>query len=105
MRRADSIRIAKLVDTLKKLSPDSLSNVREDIRRQLPDSLRKAIFEKRDSLLLDSLANDSLLTERQRRRLEKRENRTPFFSDSMSFRRVTLTSAVLPGFGQIYNKQ
>ena len=105
VRRADSIRIAKLVDTLKKLSPDSLSNVREDIRRQLPDSLRKAIFEKRDSLLLDSLANDSLLTERQRRRLEKRENRTPFFSDSMSFRRVTLTSAVLPGFGQIYNKQ
>jgi hypothetical protein len=45
------------------------------------------------------------LTERQRKRLERAENRTPFISDSMSFRKVTLTSAVLPGFGQIYNKQ
>ena len=104
-RRTDSIRIAQLVDTLKKLSPDSLSKVREDVRRQLPDSIRKAIFEKRDSLALNSLAKDSTLTERQRLRLERRENRTPFFSDSMSFRRVSLTSAVLPGFGQIYNKQ
>ena len=104
--RMDSVRIAKLVDTLKKLSPDSLANVREDIRRQLPDSIRKAIFEKsRDSLAIDSLALDSTLTERQRKRLERQANRTPFFSDSMSLRRVTLTSLVLPGFGQIYNKQ
>lgn len=104
--RMDSVRIAKLVDTLKKLSPDSLANVREDIRRQLPDSIRKAIFEKsRDSLAIDSLALDSTLTERQRKRIERQANRTPFFSDSMSLRRVTLTSLVLPGFGQIYNKQ
>lgn len=112
VRRADSIRVAKLVDTLKKLTPDSLATVGEEVRKQLPDSLRKAIFAgmksdslKRDSLALDSLAKDSTLTERQRKRLEKRENRTPFFSDSMSFRRVSITSAVLPGFGQIYNKQ
>ena len=111
--RMDSIRIAKLVDTLKKLSPDSLAKVREDIRRQLPDSIRKAIFEaprdslamKRDSLALDSLAKDSTLTERQRKRLERRENHKPFISDSMSLRRVSWTSLALPGFGQIYNKQ
>ena len=102
--RTDSARIAKLVDTLKKISPDSLATIGENIRQQLPDSLRKSIFGV-DSLALDSLAKDSTLTERQRKRLERRENRTPYFSDSMSFRRVCLTSTVLPGFGQIYNKQ
>ena len=112
--RMDSIRVAKLVDTLKKLTPDSLATIGKDIRQQLPDSLRKAIFGEprrdsltmaRDSLALDSLAKDTTLTERQRKRLERKENRTPFISDSMSLRRVCLTSAVLPGFGQIYNKQ
>lgn len=111
VRRADSLRVAKLVDTLKKLSPDSLKTIGEGIRRQLPDSLRRTLFAdipdslKRDSLAVDSLAKDTTLTDRQRKRLERRENRTPFFSDSMSLRRVTMTSVVLPGFGQIYNKQ
>ena len=104
--RIDSTRIAKLVDTLSKLTPDSLATVREDIRQQLPDSIRQRIFGVvRDSLAIDSLAKDTSLTERQLRRIERRENRTPYFSDSMSLRRVALTSAVLPGFGQIYNKQ
>lgn len=110
--RMDSIRIAKLVDTLKKLTPDSLATVGEEIRKQLPDSLRKAIFDglkrdslQRDSLALDSLAKDATLTERQRKRLERREGRTPFISDSMSLRNVCIASAVMPGFGQIYNKQ
>ena len=31
--------------------------------------------------------------------------REPWFSDSMSLSRVCITGAVLPGFGQIYNKQ
>ena len=120
LARMDSIRIATLVDNLKQLTPDSLATVREDIRKQLPDSLRISIFGglrdslsvardslalAKDKLGLDSLAKDTTLTERQLRRLERRENRTPFFSDSMSLRRVCLTSAVLPGFGQIYNKQ
>ena len=107
VRQIDSMRVAKLVDTLRKISADSLKTIGDDVRMQLPDSLRKAIFGglQRDSLAVDSLAMDSTLTERQRKRLERRENHTPFFSDSMSLRRVTLTSAVLPGFGQIYNKQ
>lgn len=107
VRRADSIRIAKLVDTLRKISADSLKTIGNDVRMQLPDSLRKEIFGglQRDSLAVDSLAVDTTLTERQRKRLERRENRTPFFSDSMSLRRVCLSSVVLPGFGQIYNKQ
>lgn len=112
VRRTDSIRVARLVDTLKKLSPDSLATIGDDIRKQLPDSLRKIIFAglqsdslKLDSLALDSLAKDTTLTERQRKRLAWREKHPPFFSDSMSLRRVCWTSAVLPGFGQIYNKQ
>ena len=107
VRQIDSMRVAKLVDTLRKISADSLKTIGDNVRMQLPDSLRKAIFGglQRDSLAVDSLAMDSTLTERQRKRLERRENHTPFFSDSMSLRRVTLTSAVLPGFGQIYNKQ
>ena len=117
--RMDSVRITKLANDLRKLTPDSLATIREDIRKQLPDSLQKSIFGglrdslsmSRDSLAIagklavDSLAKDTTLTERQRKRLERRENRTPFFSDSMSLRKVCLTSAVLPGFGQIYNKQ
>jgi hypothetical protein len=45
------------------------------------------------------------LTAKQRKRLERRENRKPFLSDSMSLRKVCIASALLPGFGQIYNKQ
>ena len=117
VRRADSIRVARLVDTLKKLTPDSLATIGDSLRMQLPDSIRKSIFGglkrdtlavdslKRDSLALDSLAKDTTLTARQRKRLEWREKHPPFFSDSMSLRRVCMTSAVLPGFGQIYNKQ
>ena len=106
-KREDSIRIAKLVDTLRKISPDSLKSIGDNVRLQLPDSLRKEIFGglQRDSLAMDSLAIDSTLTERQRKRLARQENRTPIISDSMSFRNVCITSAVLPGFGQIYNKQ
>ena len=108
--RMDSLRIAQLVDTLKKISPDSLAKVREDIRQQLPDSLRKSIFGRdsiemaRDSIALAASTPDSL-TERQRKRLERKENRTPFISDSMSLRNVCISSAIMPGFGQIYNKQ
>ena len=109
VKRADSIRIATLVDTLRKISPDSLKIIGDEVRMQLPDSLRKEIFGglQRDSLATDSLAMaiDSTLTERQRKRLERQENRKHFISDSMSLRGVCLTSTVLPGFGQIYNKQ
>ena len=115
--RADSMRLAKLVDTLRKISPDSLVNVPDSVRKLLPDTLRTNIFGKiqrdslkvdslsRDSLARDSLARDTLLSEKQRKRLERRENRKPFLSDSMSLRKVCIASALLPGFGQIYNKQ
>lgn len=114
--RADSMRIAKLEAALRSLSTDSLANVTDSVRMLLPDSTRKAIFGalpkdslqldslRRDSLALDSMAGDSL-TAKQRKRLERRENRKPLFSDSMSLRKVCISAALLPGFGQIYNKQ
>ena len=103
--KMDSVRIAKLVDTLKKMSPDSLATLGEVFRQQLPDSLRKSIFGGlADSLQRDSLSRDSL-TAKQRKRLERKENRKPLLSDSMSLRKVSFASALLPGYGQIYNKQ
>ena len=93
---------ATAADSLVGLAPDSL--------RLGPDSL--ALTKPKpttDSLATDSLAADTTrlaqLSEREQRRKERRENRKPFFSDSMSLRKVCITSAVLPGFGQIYNKQ
>ena len=116
LARRDSIRVAKLVDTLKKLTPDSLATLKEPMRNQLPDSIHRRLFAplgpdslKLDSLALDSLARDSLaldsLSAKQRKRLERKENRKPFLSDSMALRKVCYAAAVLPGYGQIYNKQ
>lgn len=111
LARRDSIRVAKLVDTLKKLTPDSLATLKEPMRNQLPDSIHRRLFAPLgpDSLKLDSLARDSLaldsLSAKQRKRLERRENRKPFLSDSMALRKVCYAAAVLPGYGQIYNKQ
>ena len=100
--RRDSIRITKLADSLRTLPKDSLIVVSDSLRMALPDSLRRVIFA--DSVIgnkRDSLAK----AERLRRRIEKRDGKRPFISDSMSLRRVSFTSAILPGFGQIYNKQ
>lgn len=100
--RRDSIRVTKLADSLKMLPKDSLVVVPDSIRMALPDTLRARIFA--DSIIGDK--RDSLAkAERLRRRADKRDGKGPFISDSMSLRRVTMCSAVMPGFGQIYNKQ
>ena len=99
--RADSIRMATLTDSLRKMPMDSLRLVSDSLRMTLPDSLRQTIFP--DSIFAKP---DSVkLSERQLRRIERRENRTPLLSDSMALNRVCLASLALPGFGQIYNKQ
>lgn len=100
--RRDSIRVTKLADSLRTLPKDSLVIVSDSLRMALPDSLRKIIFA--DSVI--GVKQDSLAkAEKLRRRAEKREGKEPFISDSMSLRKVSIFSAVLPGFGQIYNKQ
>ena len=59
---------------------------------------------------MDSLARyeQRLLRAREQDRVDEFGNiipRQPLFSDSSSLSKVCLTSAVLPGYGQIYNKQ
>ncbi len=118
--KADSARVAMLVDSLRKMPADSLAHVADSLKTILPDSVRRVIFAEHgvqvDSLGVDSLARDSLsrdslaldsasLTEKQLKRLQRRENRKPLLSDSMALRKVCWASLVLPGFGQIYNKQ
>ena len=100
--RRDSIRVTQLADSLRALPAESLVNVSDSLRLALPDSLQKAIFtdevwgSKRDSIAR---------AEKLRLRAEKREGKEPFISDSMSLRKMTMLSTVMPGFGQIYNKQ
>lgn len=95
--RADSARVMNVRDSLLRMPTDSLFSVSDSLRMTLPDSVRAEIFP--DSLF------PKPPTERELRRAERRENRKPFISDSMSLRKVSMLSAVLPGFGQIYNKQ
>lgn len=100
--RRNSIRVMQLADSLRTLPADSLINTSDSLRLSLPDSLQKAIFtdevwgNKRDSIAR---------ADKLRQRAEKREGKEPFISDSMSLRKVSMFSAVMPGFGQIYNKQ
>ena len=101
LARADSIRVANLTDSLRKMPTDSLRFVSESLRKTLPDSVRQEIFP--DSIF--AKADSAKLTERQLRRIKRRENRTPLLSDSMSLKHMCWASLALPGFGQIYNKQ
>ncbi len=112
LAKADSARVATLADSLSKIPADSLFAVSDSLRMMLPDSIRRDLFAAvpdspaTDSLAIDSLAGDSvMLTEKQLRRQQRRENRQPLLSDSMALRKVCWASLVLPGFGQIYNKQ
>lgn len=88
---------------------DSLEQARLDSLENLPDEVKR-MSEKRAKRLADSLAR----VQRQRTRaiemgrVDDKGNiipREPWFADSMSLSRVTMTAAVLPGYGQIYNKQ
>ena len=66
--------------------------------------------EKTHRRMLDSLARyeQRLQRAREQDRIDEFGNiipRDPLFSDSSSLSKVCLTAAVLPGYGQIYNKQ
>ena len=100
--RRDSIRVANLVDSLRTLPADSLAVSSDSIRMALPEKLRAEIFESAD---VKALRDSILKADRSLRRTVRKEGKEPFISDSMSLRRVSMLSAVMPGFGQIYNKQ
>ncbi len=91
----------------------------ESLRRNMPDSLRIkfglpiADSLRRDSLSLDSIGaralpdslagTDSLATDSPGKK--RKHERKPLLSDSMSLSKVCWAAAILPGYGQIYNKQ
>ena len=88
---------------------DSLAQARADSLANIPDDMKR-LSEKRAKRLADSLSRVARRYERARELGRLDENgkiipREPWFADSMSLSRVCLTSAVLPGYGQIYNKQ
>lgn len=88
---------ALTTDSMPASPADTLSSQRQHVDSLLAgDSLRDTLT----TGYLDSLeaaAPDSANM--------KRRERKPFISDSMGLSRVCWVSAVLPGFGQIYNKQ
>lgn len=105
----DSTIMAGAADSLKRLVADSLLLGKNSLQTALPDSLRYTLPADSTAILptaTDSLGKDSVvLTEKQLKRQQRRENRKPFLSDSMALRKVCWASLVMPGFGQIYNKQ
>lgn len=120
-RRADSLHTALALDSLRRARTidtaaiDSLLRRMADITGASSDTARMADLRsaadsltsgaKADTLrsAADSLrslkADSTLLLSRRERRRGK------LFSDSMSISKVCWTAAVLPGYGQIYNKQ
>lgn len=100
--RRDSIRVAHLVDSLRTLPADSLVVSSDSIRMALPEKLRAEIFE---SAEVKALRDSMYKADKSLRRAERRDGKEPFINDSMSLRKVSMLSAVMPGFGQIYNKQ
>ena len=94
---ADSLSQSNIIGVEVKINSDSIS-------RALKLSAKEAQH------LRDSISRIERKKERAREagRLDADGNiipREPWFSDSMSLSKVCITSAVLPGFGQIYNKQ
>ena len=96
--------------------PDSLArNAADSLAAERADSLAEAIG--MDSATratainaaTEGVESDAEAAKRRRKiRLDKDGNeriRQPLFSDSSSLAKVCWTSAVLPGYGQIYNKQ
>lgn len=114
---ADSLLSAQIVDSLKAIAGDSL--VLDSLLRQTRNELEAlAALRGADSLavdpldslvaeaVLDSLARlDSLSLPGQEDTTAVRRRKGWLMSDSMSLSKVCWASTVLPGYGQIYNKQ
>ena len=88
---------------------DSLEQARADSIANIPAE-QKRLSEKRAKQVADSLAREARRKARAKElgRLDENGNIIPrekWFGDSLSLSRMTMVSAVLPGYGQIYNKQ
>lgn len=92
-------------------SPDSTTMVRDTVVLSRADSLsRLKVLAKQAKHRADSIARYERRRQRaaEQDRLDANGNilpREPWFGDSVSLSRVCWVSALLPGYGQIYNKQ
>lgn len=112
-----------LPDTLRALLPDTAAMLplqqaaADSLATYLPDSLRTGLIVS-DALpdLGDDADGDDRQKEKRREKVRRRDLREtdtlrqekvrqPLFSDSASLSRVCWMAAVMPGYGQIYNKQ
>ena len=89
------------LDSLEQARADSIANVPIEVKR---------MSEKRAKQVADSIAREVRRKARAKElgRLDENGNIIPrekWFGDSLSLSRMTIVSAVLPGYGQIYNKQ
>ena len=88
---------------------DSLEQARADSIANVPEHLKR-LSEKQAKHISDSLARMARRKARAQElgRLDEDGNIIPrekWFGDSLSLSRMTIASAILPGYGQIYNKQ
>ncbi|MBO5983610.1 MAG: hypothetical protein J6P90_01150, partial [Rikenellaceae bacterium] len=88
---------------------DSLEQARADSIANVPDELKR-LSEKQAKQFADSVAREARRKARAKElgRLDENGNIIPrekWFGDSLSLSRMTIASAILPGYGQIYNKQ
>jgi hypothetical protein len=88
---------------------DSLEQARADSIANVPDELKR-LSEKQAKHIADSIAREARRKARAKElgRLDENGNIIPrekWFGDSLSLSRMTIASAILPGYGQIYNKQ
>lgn len=117
---ADTLLGQGVVDSLRLLAADSVARdsllrlARAEALAQMADRRDSTDLLRTDSLLLE--ASDSLLSSRLLDSLERADSlgtmradtarrRGWLMSDSMSLSRVCWASTILPGYGQIYNKQ
>ncbi len=122
---ADSIFTRQMIDSLRALATDSLlmvdsvrlDSLKQQARKQLLESSRLDSLQRQRADSLIELAGDSILLQhglldsldRADSLLSAKADTTRrkgwLMSDSMSLSKVCWVSAVLPGYGQIYNKQ
>ncbi len=104
MPQSDSLRLRRDSMAYAALSAEIDKSIAESYSS---DSMTLAALRTDDIHTLDSvaLAQYNADETQVKRRQRTKGERHPFFSDSMSLSKVCWLSTVLPGYGQIYNKQ
>ena len=120
-RKADSLAVAARLDSAARamgIDPaqiekraEAADSVAEANGAALPEQIKEntgRVAELADTVTVGENTDGTAGMRRRKPRLDKEGDvkiRQPLFSDSSSLAKVCWTSAILPGYGQIYNKQ